>query len=99
MNYEEAKKLREDYIDLKHFGTKEYGGIGGYKIEHRIIAPSDRWNEVLNYMNDTIDNEKALNDLNLMGENLKVYIIAENKNGIIIGEDLYNYLLRTSQLR
>jgi hypothetical protein len=50
-------------------------------------------------MNDTIDNEKALNDLNLMGENLKVYIIAENKNGIIIGEDLYNYLLRTSQLR
>jgi hypothetical protein len=85
MNYEEAKKLREDYIDLKHFGTKEYGGIGGYKIEHRI--------------NDTIDNEKALNDLNLMGENLKVYIIAENKNGIIIGEDLYNYLLRTSQLR
>ena len=98
-NYKDAKEFSEKYSWLTSFGRYE-NGANAYDILFTVIAPLKQlWNVKKEMDLNGDDNEKALIDLNLIHENLRVLMVAEDKQGKFLIEDMYDYLLITSQLR
>lgn len=100
MEYQEAKNLLDSNDWLKSFGVHEREGTTAYPIEFKIIGVFDQIWEI----KDQIDiygfnNEQALVNLNLIDDNLRVYMVAKNSVDQWIIEDMYDYLKITSQLR
>ena len=101
LNYKDAKEFLEKYDWLKHLGVYK-NGADAYDILFKVIAPmsiKQLWDvkKAMDLNGD--DNERALIDLGLINENLRVIIVADDKNGNYMIDDMYDYLAITSQLR
>lgn len=63
------------------------------KINQLIVAPARKCLEILMKLTHTeTDNKTALSDGNLMQEDLLIYVIAKDKNGMLYPMNFYDYL-------
>lgn len=97
MNYDEAKKaLKESGYGIGNaISEKEAGGFGmgvqGYLIKQTLIAPENKWREVMAITHVT--NEDALIKLNLINrDDFKVFMFYE-KNQELLYIYLEDYLI------
>ena len=98
MTYEEAKQFIKDYDWFKYLGIKEDGNFISYPIEYKVIAPRNKFQDVFEKIIIDIDNKEALIELGLINEPLKIFVVAKDKYDKYYKEDMYSYLLDTSQL-
>ncbi len=101
LDYKDAKAFLDKYDWLKHLGVYK-NAADAYDILFKVIAPMSTkqiWDIKRAMDLNGGNNEKALIDLGLIAENIRVVIIADDKKGNYVIEDMYDYLAITSQLR
>lgn len=96
MKYQDAKLLLDQHIDKigsKAF-IKDERVVSNHIIDFMIIAPNLNWMEVYTKMNTkSKTNEEALKSLNMLDDDLEVWVISEIGKNNFSRQTLNQYLL------